>query len=531
MSTSYNLRDKEIQLLSKMLTLGKSQNDSNEDFTDQWKVLIYDQDCRDIISPLMNIGSLRQKGITLHMLLHSDREPIDDAPVIYFVRPTEENVMRIAEDCAKKLYRSAYINFVTRIERPIMEKFAQAIVASNSVSTISKIYDQYLDCVALEPSLFSLNYKQSFMAYNDPSLSESQIRLYISKISTGLLSLVRVMGAIPIIRAPAGGAAEMLARELCDNLRENLSLRGPAQSLFTDCLISDRARPLLLIFDRTCDMSPPLLHTSTYQGLIDDLLDHRLNRVTIDNNSKDAQQKKKTYDLNTQDDSFFARFAGSPFPEAVEANESELAEVSQREMDIRSRPLSAQSDVPSSSSDGKDLTDAIESLPEILAKKTNLGAHTNILQSVMKEIIAREVSTYFELEQSMLMAGRIGSTDRIAVLALLKDETKGSVDDKARLLALVSALSDGSSSSAKYDKDYEQAFQQGCKLMIAPVSEDGEVNPNIPPSQEVINKKISAATFIRRLQSLQAPSKMGNGLSSQGQSNAMLSSFLNTAQR
>lgn len=42
---------------------------SLENFNDQWKVLIYDQDCRDIISPLMNVGSLRQKGVTLHMLV------------------------------------------------------------------------------------------------------------------------------------------------------------------------------------------------------------------------------------------------------------------------------------------------------------------------------------------------------------------------------------------------------------------------------------------------------------------------------
>lgn len=41
----------------------------NEEFTDTWKVLVYDQACRDIISPLMNIGALRQKGVTLHMLV------------------------------------------------------------------------------------------------------------------------------------------------------------------------------------------------------------------------------------------------------------------------------------------------------------------------------------------------------------------------------------------------------------------------------------------------------------------------------
>jgi hypothetical protein len=69
-----------------------------------------------------------------------------------------------------------YLNFVTRIDRTLMEKLAQELVNSNSVSMVSKIYDQYLDVIALEPSLFTLNIKDSFMAYNEPSLSEAQIR-------------------------------------------------------------------------------------------------------------------------------------------------------------------------------------------------------------------------------------------------------------------------------------------------------------------------------------------------------------------
>ena len=40
-----------------------------------------------------------------------------------------------------------------------------------------------------------------------------------------------------------------------------LSSSPPSQ----DCLVSDRPRPLLLIFDRSVDMFPPLMHTSTYQ--------------------------------------------------------------------------------------------------------------------------------------------------------------------------------------------------------------------------------------------------------------------------
>ena len=32
------------------------------------------------------------------------REPVPDAPAVYFVRPTEANIKRIAEDCAKQVY-------------------------------------------------------------------------------------------------------------------------------------------------------------------------------------------------------------------------------------------------------------------------------------------------------------------------------------------------------------------------------------------------------------------------------------------
>lgn len=134
--------------------------------------------------------------------LHSDREPIPDAPAIYFVRPTEANIKRIAEDCAKQViwvewttqnyeylinlfhlfyfpfqvYRTAYLHFISRIERPVMEKLAQELVASNSVAMVSKIYDQYLDVIALEPSLFSLNIKDAFSLYNNPALNEQHIR-------------------------------------------------------------------------------------------------------------------------------------------------------------------------------------------------------------------------------------------------------------------------------------------------------------------------------------------------------------------
>jgi hypothetical protein len=181
----------------------------------------------------MNVGSLRELGVTLHMMIESDREPVPDAPAVYFVRPTPENIARIAQDAKKQLYRNFHLNFVTQIERPLMEKLASDVVASGSTARVARLLDQYLDLIVLEPGLFTLNIANSFRAYNERGVTEAQIRAYIKRVSAGLLSLVRVHGCLPYIRAPPGGAAEMLAADLDSTLREHTSSKHPAASLFS----------------------------------------------------------------------------------------------------------------------------------------------------------------------------------------------------------------------------------------------------------------------------------------------------------
>lgn len=64
----------------------------------------------------------------------------------------------------------------------------------------------------------------------------------MNRVGTGLLSMVRVLGSLPVIRSPSGGAAEMLAHEVCSLLRENTSVKGPAQNLFEVSILA--LRPL-----------------------------------------------------------------------------------------------------------------------------------------------------------------------------------------------------------------------------------------------------------------------------------------------
>lgn len=52
-----------------MLSLN-STNDTSSNTKYVWKVLIFDQFCRDLLSPLFKVKDLRKEGVTLHMCVY-----------------------------------------------------------------------------------------------------------------------------------------------------------------------------------------------------------------------------------------------------------------------------------------------------------------------------------------------------------------------------------------------------------------------------------------------------------------------------
>ena len=104
----------------------------------------------DVLRIPISVSQLRSRRVTLHLIISSKHEPIPDVPAIYFVEPSRSNLQIIASDCAKGLYGTVYLNFVTKLERPLMKEFAKLIVQSNSLSNIASIHDLYLDYICLE---------------------------------------------------------------------------------------------------------------------------------------------------------------------------------------------------------------------------------------------------------------------------------------------------------------------------------------------------------------------------------------------
>lgn len=290
-----------------------------------WKVLVFDNLGRDVISSVLRVQDLRNFGVTIHLNLHTPRHPIPDVPVVYLVEPTAENINAISADLQKNLYDMTYVNFLSSVPRALLEDFAASTAQNNTSEKIAQVYDQYLNFVVSEPDLFSLNLKDVYYTLNSAQAADTTIEQTIDKVVGGLFSVAVTMGTIPIIRCPKGNAAEIIAQKLDRKLRDHI-LNSRDNNLFSTragSTAAPAARPVLIILDRNVDLIPMLSHSWTYQSLVHDVLNMRLNRITVETVDDDGKVSKKSYDLNSND-FFWARNAGVPFPQVAEDIDAEL---------------------------------------------------------------------------------------------------------------------------------------------------------------------------------------------------------------
>ncbi|KAJ1569610.1 Vesicle trafficking between the ER and Golgi, partial [Nowakowskiella sp. JEL0078] len=396
----------------------------------QWKVLIYDHIGQQIISPLLKVNDLREQGVTVHMSLAGDRHAIPDVPAVYFVQPTHENVNRIAEDLAKGLYESYYINFTHSVSRLVLEDLASMTLTSNSSNLISQYTRNVVTVLTLlnleEPNLFTLNMESTYKVLNDPNSPDTLIETVVDKITTSLFSVVVTTGVVPIIRCPRGNAAEMVAAKLDSKLRDHLM--NVRNNLFLETGATG-PRPILVILDRNADLPTMISHTWNYSTLVHDILDMKLGRIstTIEENGRKA---RKVFDIDAND-YFWTRNAANPFPQVAEDVDSEINRYKADVEEVtKSCGVNSLEEMENDfSSNAKTLKVAITALPQLTERKRTIDMHMTIATALLKSIQERQLDLFFSLEES------ISKMTKATLLEALKDPKK-EAEDKLRLFLI-----------------------------------------------------------------------------------------------
>ncbi|PQE23385.1 hypothetical protein CJF32_00009395 [Rutstroemia sp. NJR-2017a WRK4] len=490
MATSHNsLRDRQIRSIERMLNLnhdspetanGHDQNSHNglpvpsvpilnEDGEPIWKVLVFDDLGRDVISSVLRVSDLRTWGVTMHISadqvrhIAANRHPIPDVPVLYLVEPTAANLQGITNDLSRGLYSPAYINFLSSIPRALLEDFAKQTAETGTSEHIAQFYDQYLNFIVAEPDLFSLGMRKenTYWALNSAKTKDEELDNVVDRIVSGLFSVMVTMGAMPIIRCPPGAAAEMISAKLDRKLRDHIL--NSKDNLFSapnnrQSTTAPSSRPVLIILDRNVDLIPMLSHSWTYQSLVHDILNMKLNRITVDvpidadNPSKGST--KKAYDL-TANDFFWAKNAGSPFPQVAEDIDAELLRYREDAAEITKKTgASSIEDLQNdTSASAQHLKAAITLLPELRERKAVIDMHMNILTGLLQGVKDRQLDNYFQMEENIM------KQTKAQMLEVLNDQEKGNEPmDKLRLFIIWYLSTEQEISRADMDK-FEESLK------------------------------------------------------------------------
>ncbi|KAK5662733.1 hypothetical protein OQA88_6140 [Cercophora sp. LCS_1] len=458
-SRGSSLRDKQIVSIKKILNLNEPVETSETDDTTTsgflapvapilkdgrpiWKVLVFDDLGRDVISPVLQVSHLRSMGVTMHMHISSSRAPIPDVPAIYLVEPNPANLQAITNDLQKGLYGSAYVNFLSSIPRPLLEDFAAQAATSGTSEQIAQIFDQYLNFIVTEPDLFSLGMQKqhTYWALNSAKTKDEELDGVVDRVVSGLFSVVVTMGLTCQIRCPRGAAAEMIATKLDRKLRDHIlnskdNLFSSQTRPSSSAAGAPASRPVLIILDRNVDLMPMLSHSWTYQSLCFDIFKSELNRITIetpvDSTNPARGTTKKAYDL-AANDFFWQKNACLPFPQVAEDIDAELTKYKEEAEAITKKTgVSDFEDLQNdTSASAQHLKAAITLLPELRERKATLDMHMNILAAILGEIQNRQLDNYFELEQSVM------KQTKAQMLELIKTGDKGKPTDKLRLFII-----------------------------------------------------------------------------------------------
>ncbi|XP_075260815.1 sec1 family domain-containing protein 1-like [Convolutriloba macropyga] len=415
------LRDRQIVALKQLLNLNTELSRKQLESEPQWKILVVDRYGKEILFSLLSMKEIRELGVTLTLLIHSEREAIEDVPAIYFCIPSEENIQRISTDCGSNLYEKFHLNFIGQVPRRLLEDLATRTVQTNSANLIAKVFDQYLNFIALEPCLFTLRHSNrdviSYHNLNSSKTTDSEIEESLHLMAESLFSMCVTLGTLPIIRAPKETAAEMLAQLLDKKLRE--SVRDTRSNLFTqDSFQSAGAgqlsfhRPVLVLLDRNIDLATPLHHSWTYQALVHDTMDLQLNKIKLSSGTggSGVGGSNKEHELSPND-MFWSEQKGNPFPTVAESIQQSLEDYKASEGEITA--LKAQMGLDDDSSGAVAeaaaelvsgntalLANAVSSLPQLLEKKRHINMHMNIASAVLEEVKLRKLDQLFETEAS-----------------------------------------------------------------------------------------------------------------------------------
>lgn len=363
----------------------------------KFKVLVVDRIAARIVSSVFSLIDVARENIALIENHHRKREPLPGLQAIYFISPTEESINTLIADfkCSPPLYECGHVFFTSTCSDALFKLLGNSI-ASRYILTLKELNISFLP---YESQVFSLDF-----TFDDSRQQE------LNDISDHLATLAVTLGQFPAIAYRTGdvdGQNERLAmlvkQKISDYKRFETLETGKCQ---------------LLIIDRLCDCTTPLLHDLTFQSMIYDLLEVRNDTFSFDDPSGGNQKHftfDETFPLWTDLRHLHIADVNRRLPEAIRTFNIENSGI--RELDDKSSQV-----------DMKVLGRIVRKLPDYQKRKAEYNATLRLAEECLHRY-NKYVSKMCLVEQDIAMGVDVHGNSVASFEASLKKFTPIFLDD------------------------------------------------------------------------------------------------------
>jgi len=468
-----------------------------------WNILIVDDPSMKVISAAVGMYDIMERQISLVESLKKKRAPFKDMAAIYVLSPTLDSVEKLVADYSdrsKILYGdAAFVYFLAPVSKQLLEMITQCKPLVKRLKALSEIN---VDFLVKEDRAYSLDVDCDFNKYYEGKKGKSAQ----SAIASKLVTLCASLNEYPYIRynqssEPCTALATTFKKKMDKFVSKNPDwwYHGSAKSGKQS---TELERSTILLLDRASDCLTPLMHDFTYQAMVQDLLQQKLDgdKITVKTENTDENNPEEYDDkdvlLNDKDKLW------------VELRSKHIAEV----IKILSTRISETMNSGSSNAltgSGKDvslteLASALKALPEYKEVMAKLSQHMHISRECMDKFTEDGLMSISETEQ-ILATGEDDDGDPVdtdALMGLVEQKLLGMRDSSARFrMILVAALGLGKNlnrpdrdrllRAAKLDRD-EMLALEGAERLSAGAG----------PIERKKKKKAAGAGFFGKLRGM-----------------------------